>query len=791
VQILSDLGFALRVFARRPGIPLLIAALFALGVGLASGMWAVVDAALLRPLPYRDAGALVGVMETHPERGRMAVTPANFLDWSTRITSLEEVAGEYALDVSVAAAGVPERVAGTKVTARFFDLWGVQPALGRALQRRDFVEGHPVAVLGHALWLRQFGADPNVIGAVIQIDGEPYTVVGVMPRRFQTIGKAELWIPWMMSADEQRERRFHLVGTIGRLGSDRTAAEAASELNTIYRQLANDHPKTTADWSAQVVPLRDLLLGDSARALMVLGGAVLLLVVVAWINVASLLLAWLPSRRQEFLVRMALGATTRQVVRQLLLETTVWATAGTAAGLAVATSFVHLFGAVGVSTTLPYDFDPSVDGRVVVATAALLLLSVGATAVGPCVFAVHGCKDLVPRRAGSAGPLARRITVAMQVALSIVLLAATAGLLVGFQHLASLATPVARPTFALDVSRSEARELDDSDHRMFFEALLAALGARVEIGAIAAASYIPPANPDGNVRFALAGRATSTEAQSALPSAVSPSAFKLLGIPLVRGRLIEERDVENAPYVAVISATLSRRHWPNEDPIGRQIILVGMDTAVTVIGVVGDVRQPLSKDPRAESVLYLSYRQIPWPFMTLMVVPAGDPSAAVAAVRQEVARLDVAQATGPIEVLDDRRTEWLHQPRLQATVVTLFGAATLFLTLTGLYARVAHGVTVRAREFAIRQAVGARPADIVRQLTGEMLLVVAIGVLTGLALLPLSTQALRGLVIDAPSLDLKVAAGVACALALSAVTSTYWPARRAGRVDAAQVLRGE
>jgi predicted permease len=792
VEILSDIRFVLRVFARRPGVPLLLAALFALGVGLASGMWAVIDAAVLRPLPYRDGEALVVVMETHPQRGVMAVTPANFLDWATRVRSLQNVAGEYAVDVSVTGAGLPERVAGTKVTERFFDLWGVPAAVGRNLQANDFTERHRVVVLGHALWARQFGADPRVIGALIHIDAETYTVIGVMPRGFRTVGNAEIWIPWTMSPDEQRERRFHLVRTIGRLHSGVSVAEAESELDTIYGQPETDYPESTAHWSARVQPLRDLLLGDSARALMVLGGAVLVLVVVAWINVAGLLLAWLPSRRQEFLVRIALGATTTRVVRQLLLETSVWATAGLAAGLAIARWFVRLFGAVGVSTALPYDFEPRVDARVMLATAALLLVSVGVTAVGPCVLAVHRSQDLVPRRAWATGGLGRRITVAMQVALSMVLLSAATGLLVGFHHLSALATPaIAGSTLAMEISRSEMRQSDDSDNRRFFGGLLAALGERGEVRAVAAASYVPPTPPLGNVRFSIEGRATSTDAQTALASAVSASAFRLLGITLVRGRLIEDGDLQNAPYVAVISATLSRRYWPNENPIGRRIVLVGTDNPVTVVGVVADVRQPLSKDPRAESVLYLSYQQLPWPFMTLIFAPSEGPSAAVAAVRQEVARLDPSQAAGSIQVLDDLRTEWLGQPRLQTTVVALFGLATLFLTLVGLYAQVAHGVAVRAREFAIRQALGARPADVVRQLTVEALLVVAGGVLAGLGLLPLTTWALRSLVIDAQSLDFRLVAGVACLLGLCALASAYWPARRVGRIDPAELLKAE
>jgi predicted permease len=754
-------------------------------------MWAVVDAAVIRALPYRDGDAVVAVMETHPQRGLMAVTPANFLDWVGWVRSLQDVAGSYAIDASVSGAGTPERVAGTKVTDRFFQLWGVPPALGRVLASSDFAAQGRVVVLGHAIWQRQFGGDPHVIGAPVRIDGDAYTVVGVMPVSFRTIGRAQIWIPWIMSAEEQRERRFHLVGTVARLRGERTRAEAESELEIIYQQLATDHPATNADWRPRVLPLRDLLLGDSERALIVLGGAVLVLVVVAWINVTGLLLAWLPGRRQELLVRMALGATTTRVLCQLLLETLVWATGGLAAGLVIAGLFVNLFGAIGVSTVLPFDFEPSVDGRVILATAALLLISVCATAIGPCLLAVRRSRDLVPRRALALSRLGGRITVATQVALSLVLLSAAADLLVGFRHLAALATPQPGQKLAMEISRPETNQSDDSANRRFFERVLAAVSERREIRDVAAASYVPPTRPLGNVRFSIEGRATSTEALTGLASAVSATAFKLLGIPTVRGRLIEPRDLRNAPPVGVISATLSRRYWPNENPLGQQITLVGTDRPITIVGVVGDVRQPLSKDPRAEAVLYLSYEQFPWPFMTLMFEPSADPAAAVTAVRQEVARIDPSQAAGSVRPLDGLRSEWLVQPRLQTRVITLFGLATLALTVVGLYARVAHGVAVRAREFAIRQALGARPTDVVWGLTLESLAVTAGGVVAGSCVLPWSTSVLRNLVLDAPTLDWRLAAVVACLLVLFASAGAYWPARRAGRIDPAELLKAD
>jgi hypothetical protein len=344
---------------------------------------------------------------------------------------------------------------------------------------------------------------------------------------------------------------------------------------------------------------------------------------------------------------------------------------------------------------------------------------------------------------------------------------------------------------AIDISRPETSQPDEQSDRLFFEGLLAALGNRREIRAIAAASYVPPTPPLGNYRFAIEGRTTSSEDQSAFMSAVSPSAFRLLGIPLLRGRLIDEGDSETRPHVAVISDTLARRYWRDEDPIGHRIVPVGSVAPVTIVGVVGNVPQPLSKDPRAEAVIYVSYRQSPWPFMTVIFAPALTAADAVAAVRQEIVRLNPTQAAGSVRVLDALRAEWLVQPQLQTTVVTVFGLATLFLTVIGLYARIAHAVMMRAREFAIRQAVGATPRDVVGLLTRDAFVVVAAGLLLGIVAMPFSTRALRSLVIDTASPDVGVVAAVSVLLAVTAMASAYWPARRAGRNDPVVLLKAE
>jgi len=791
MDFLTDIRFALRVVSRRPGVPALVASLFALSLGLASGMWAVVDAVALRPLPYPDPHQVVAVMETHPVRGKMSVTPANFLDWTDVVSTLQATAGFGGLEASVLTTGDPVRVLGMKVTAGFFDVFRVPPIKGREFHADDFRGDGRVVVIADQVWRRQFGGDPNVIGAPLRIDGAAYTVVGVMPRDFKTIGNSALWVPWIMTTEERAERRFHMVGVLARLRPGVTPSDAEQELRVIYDRLQADHPETTADWTARVMPLRDLLLGDARRALAILTAAIVVLIVVASINVAGLLIAWLPTRRQEFVVRMAIGAAASRVVRQLLIETLVWAAAGMAGGIAVSVSFVRLFAAVGTSPVLEYDFDPRIDARVIAAMTVLLVGIIAAAALIPCVVSVRRSMDLVPRRARAAGVLGHRAAIVVQVALSVVLLCATAELLIDFDKVSRIAGESRTTGFAAEISLPETRYADEKSQREFFERLLSALAARHEVRAAAAATYVPPARIFGNVRFAIDGRSAPTDAQTTLAAGVSANAFKLLGIRLLRGRLIDDRDHPDAPRAGVISSALARRYWSNEDPIGHRISLVGDPAPITIVGIVDDVRQPLSTDPRAESMLYLSYRQVPYSFMTLLVVPAGEPGPALAAVRQEVQRIDPAQAVGLARPIDEVRGEWLEQPRARTGIVTLFGISTLLLALVGLYARVAYAAASRTREFAIRQALGATPASVVRILTGEALAVVAGGVAIAGALLPATSASIHSIVGGTSTNDLGVAASIAVLFSGAAFASAYWPARRAVRVNPAELLRSE
>jgi hypothetical protein len=354
-----------------------------------------------------------------------------------------------------------------------------------------------------------------------------------------------------------------------------------------------------------------------------------------------------------------------------------------------------------------------------------------------------------------------------------------------------LAGPGAASIFAVDISLPESRYRDEQTQGRFFERLLSALASRPEIHEVAAASYIPPARIYGNVRFEIEGRSTASDALTTLLSGTSPELFHMLGIPVLRGRGIEVRDGPGAPRIGVISAGLARRYWTNDDPIGQRLKLVGDALPITIVGIVEDVRQPLSADPRAEAVLYVSYRQVSWPFMTVLLDPAGALAPVIAALREEVGRLDAGQAIGQARPIDELRREWLAQPRMRTRIVGLFGLSALLLTLVGLYARVSYAVATRTREFAIRQAIGARPAEVVRAITAETGRVVLVGVVVGLALQPTVMTSMQAIVSGLPPAGAWLVASVAILFALLGVGSAYAPARRAGLANPADVLRAE
>jgi putative ABC transport system permease protein len=792
-SLFRHVRLAARQLVAGSSAPLLIVLLFALACGVGGGMWAVVDAVLLRPLPYRDPDQVVVVLESHPQRGSMAMTPGAFFDWSQRTTSMVDTAGFSFIDASVAGQDRPVRVPGQMVTGRYFEVLGAAPALGHVLSAADVEHDNRRVVISHRLWTTQFGRSPGAIGTTLLIDGQPYAVAAVMARDFRTPGNAALWIPWHMSAQERADRRFHLVGAIGRLRSGRTAEAATAELRSIYRQLESKYPSTNEHWSAAASPVRDALLGNTRYVLGVLGASVSIFVAVAVANVVGLLLGWLPSRQREFSTRLAIGATSRGLFGQILVETFTWAVLGMLGGLGIAYFVVELFSALSEATRVPFDFAPRLDERVVMAMTVLLVALVALAVSGPAAAAIGAARRQgLPRRGRTTRGILQKAIAASQVAVAAVSLVLATALILSVRHLDGYAVrSTDESTLAAEVSLSEIRYPTEVSQRQFFERLMSGLALRRELASVAAASYVPPADPLGNVRFAIEGDSRPSDETTAIASAITPAAFRVLGLGLRSGRFLDERDQSGTPAVAVISASLARRYWGNQDPLNRRITLAGTTEPMTIVGVVNDVAQPLSTAPQLTSVLYMPYQQTPWPFMTVLVKPTGEEAAALEAVRSVLAQIDPAQALGPARRLADVRTEWLRLPRLRTILVGSFGLATLLLTLVGVYARMSHDVALRSQEFGIRMAVGATAAQLTRRLTVDSLGVIAVGILAGLALAPLALLLLRRMTATGPIADATLLGAVALMMAVAGAASAYLPARRVRAVSVIGVLKAD
>lgn len=788
--VANDLRAAVRVLRREPFVPLLVAGLTAVGLGLVLGMWAIVDAAFLRPLPLPDPEQLVVVWETHPQRGDMALAVGNLLDWSPRAGSFAAVGSQQAIDATLGSGSEAQRLAGVKVTPDYFDVWRVPALRGRTFRADDFDDDARVALLSARIWRQTFGAAETVVGSTVRIDGQPCTVVGIMPPEASVVGRSDVWMPWTFTARQRTERRFHEAGTFARLAAGVSSAQASAELATVYTQLATDHPDTTRGWSSRAVPLRAAIVQTPQGATRLLTSAVLTTLAVAVLNIVALLLGWWPRRRAEFFTRRALGAGTAALVRQLTIEGTLMLVVGAAAGLGLAQLFIAVFAAAVAPSTPWYAIEPQVDLRLAIAAAGLLCLVVLAALVLPAWRMATSTAALTPRRA-PAGTAASHGAIALQVAAAFVLLVTSAALLDSARRLATLVPPSAAPRLAVEVSLADTRYPEDADQRAFFSRLLDAVRALPDVADAGAVSYVPPTDALGSVRFDIDNRSDPSDTQTAAASAVDAHAFRLLGLRLVKGRLLDQRDTPHSTPSVVISEALARRYWPDMDPLGTRIRLVGVDAPFTIVGIAGDVRRPLSTDPRAETVMYFSFAQVPWPFMTLLVEPRGDIASVVAGIRRELARIDPDQATGPVKALDALQSEWLVQPRLQTALVTLFGASTVLLTLAGLYARVSAAVAQRAKECAVRQAVGASPGTVTWLLTSQVAASAGIGLAAGLAALPALAGTVAEVAYEVSLMAVPRVLAVALLVGLAMSAACLLPARAVRALDLAAALRSE
>jgi putative ABC transport system permease protein len=800
--LLQDIRYAVRTLLRSPGFTLVAALTLALGIGANTAIFSVIDAALLRSLPYADPDRLVQVWEDAAQRGinNFPFSPGDFADLRTQTRSLRGVAAIQRSSFNLTGSGEPVRVGAARVSASFFDVLGRRPVLGRGFAPGEESQGADhVAVIGQGLWKERFGGDAKVVGRTVLLDGERYTIVGVAAAGVGIPRNVQMWVPWALTAQDLANHGGHYAQVIGRLAPGATLEQAQQELKAIGARVESQHPDTNTGFGMHPVPLHDELVREVRPALLVLFAAVGLLLLIACANVSNLLLARAASRSREIAVRAALGAGRWRLVRQLLVESMVLGLLGGAAGLLLAAWGVGLIvRAAGDALRLPTAV--SMDGGVLAFTFAVAVLTGVLFGLIPALHASRLDLHETLKEGGRSGSgdarraRSRAVLVVAETALAMVLLVGAGLLVKSFATLAGT-DPGFRVEHVLTGSIDLPRVAYGTPERQagFFRALDERAAAIPGVRSAGAATTLPLSGATSRIGFHVVGTPPDRpgEGDATGYDVVTPGYFDAIGIPLKRGRTFGARDDARAPGAVVINEAMGRRYFGGQDPVGRRITLTDQDTSAReIVGVVGDVRhEGLGEEP--SPAVYVSQLQAPVPFMRYVVRTAGDPARAAAALRREVAALDGRVAVGEVRTMAEVVADSVASPRLSMVLLGIFAALGIALAAIGLYGVVSYSVASRSQEIGIRMAMGARPGDVIRMVVRQGMGMTAGGLVLGLAGAFAATRLLRTMLVGVSSTDPAVFALVPLLLASVALAATWLPGRHATRLDPMAALRKE
>ncbi|MDP2957601.1 MAG: ABC transporter permease [Longimicrobiales bacterium] len=799
--MLRSVRLSARSLARSPGFTVPALLILAIGMTAATAVFTVVDSIAFRPLDLPESDRLVLVCEEHPRlQGYCIASPGQVEDFRQATRTLSDLGigrtWEYALSDRAGATGV----SGGLATAGFLRALGVKPALGRLFVDDEHgPDNDKVVLLSHALWTTRFGSDPDVVGSTLDLDEEPYTVVGVLPAGFEApfdMAGVQLWKPPHFDPLDPEVRGWRGFAAVGRLAPGVELAAAADELTAVYAGIAEQHEEVNDEWRLRVSPLLDIVVGDTRPVLLAFLGAAALLVLIVCANVANLLLARGLGRRQELAVRAALGAARSRLVGEILIESLVLTLAATAVAVVLAVGATRVL-LLLAPREIPRLDEVAMDGRVFAFAA---LLSVGATAlfaVLPALRVTAWNLAQTVRSGGRGGEgrssnRLRNALVVAELALSVVLLA-SAGLLVR-SFAAYLAwTPGFERTSLLTVSafanvgKYDSREQLFSMWRQAEEQVAAVPG----VTSVATASAGPLfGGGDGAAPYVVEGADESGELPSARWFDVGPGYFRTLGIAVTEGREITEADRVDVAPVAVVNEAMARAAWPGENALGKQVRFPEHDVTFEVVGVVADV-DPLTPGQPPAPEIYWSNRQLGRPATFFLVRTGGDAAALSRAVSDALLSVDPDLSLGAPRTLASQESRELVRPRFQAVVMLAFALAALALSAVGVYAVVAYAVARRVREMGIRMALGARAPDVVGLMVRSSLGVTLAGVALGVVGALFAGRLLQGVIHGVSPADPVSLGGAAVLLALAATAAAWVPARRATRADPLSAIRSE
>ncbi|MBV9924267.1 MAG: ABC transporter permease [Acidobacteria bacterium] len=798
--LLQDLRFGARTLLKRPGFALVAVLTLALGIGANTAIFSVVNAVLLRPMPFREADRLFVLYETTQSVPRDYISVPNLEDYRAGSRSFEGFATFVPQSVNLTGAGAePERVVGAFVSSSLLPLLGVGPERGRAFTAEDDAQGGgQVVMLAHELWVRRFGADPSVIGRSLNFNGESYTVVGVLPEgfRYPTM-PVDVLLPAQKWPNYKVARSFHGCWVVGRLKPGVTRETAEGELRAMAKHLEEAYPEDNRGRGVELVGLQEDTVEGARTALLVLLSAVGLILGIACANIANLLLARGAARRREVALRSALGASRVRLLRQFLTETLLLALAGGAAGILLAQWGVDALLALNPGE-LPTAQKVGLDARV-------LAFSVGLSVLTGLVFGIvpalqlsktdvtSGLKEGGRAGEGKERARVRSAFVVAQVALSLVLLVGAGLLLNSFYRLLKT-SPGFNPQnlltmeYRLPRNRYAKGEQQWAFHREVVERVSHLPG----VTSAAVVRGLPFSGNGGALTYLVPGRPAppAGQEQKTLENAIDPNYLATVGLPLVRGRNFTYADGPDTPPVLLVNRTLAEKLWPGEDPLGKQLELPDAKMTAEVVGVVGDAKQyDIAEQQRPQ--IYTAYAQNPHIFGTLVVRSRVEPLSLAETVKKTVWSVDPEQPVWKVRTVENLIEQNFAGRRFMLTLMACFAGLAVLLTALGLYGVISYTVAQRTHEIGVRVALGARGRDVLRLVLGQGMRLVFVGLGLGLLGAYAATRLMAGLLYGVTATDPLTYAGVALLLALVAFFACYLPARRATRVDPLIALRYE
>jgi putative ABC transport system permease protein len=810
-SLLQDLRFGARMLMKQPGVTLIAALTLALGIGANTALFSVINAILLRPLPYAKSEELVQVFEANAQQNhtRFSFSMANFVDHRDQQTSFEQMAAYARMDGALTGVGEPERIQAAFVSPALLPLLRVQPSLGRGFLAEEETRGkNAVTILSHSLWSRRFGADPRIINQPITLSGETFTVVGVLPPHFQfpdpfganplsdSAPKVDLLIALAYDRMNLGDRGSHYFQVIGRLKPGVTPAQAQSELRAIAGRLEQQYPDRNKGWTINVFGLQDEVVRAIRPALQLLLAAVGFVLLIACANVSNLLLARAGDRQKEMAVRLALGAPRTRLLRQLLTEGLLLSLLGGTAGLALAYLAIRAFAGFSPADVPRVD-EIRLDG-------AALLFTFGTTTLASVLFglipALQASKPDVQealkeggRSAGSGRRRARGLLVVTEVALSLLLLIG-AGLMIrsfiGLQrvHLGFRTDNLLTMKLALPIAKYN----EPQKRATFYQQAIERIKALPGVQSVGAVTDLPLTGESDVYGINIEGRPREKAWDDAEWRAINTDYFRTMGISMVGGREFTERDNQGAPEVVIINETAARRWWPGEEPIGKRVRLYD-DEQLTwreIIGVVRDIKH-FGPQARITAEIYVPFLQRPREAMTLVAHTSGQPELLATAMRAAVQSVDKEQPVYRVRTMERFLSDAVASPRATAFLLVVLAFAALALAAVGIYGVMVYAVTQRTHEIGIRMALGARGGDVLAMVIKQGMRLAGIGVTIGLVAAFVLTRLMKDLLFGVRPTDPATFVALALLLIGVAMLACYLPARRATKVDPLTALRHE